>query len=201
MIRWLERVPGLGAREASPARPAKTSARLRCSIPCMLSVLNTIVLTKALRRTIKFLHTLGAVGFMGGMAALAVVVITAPVGASGYAPLIGGTAKVAAWLVAPSMILTVVSGLLAMLMNPAFYEALWVWVKAATGILILEGGLHVLGPLQDEAKRVAATPDAHANPASVASLLAAEGNTLWVLLAVSAANIALGVWRPRLPKI
>jgi hypothetical protein len=35
----------------------------------------------------------------------------------------------------------------------------------------------------------------------MARLLNSEENTLWLLLAVSVANIALGVWRPRLPKI
>lgn len=154
----------------------------------------------ALRRTVKFLHTAGAAGFMGGMAALAVVVVAAPasIGTAGYAPLIGAMAKIAAWVVAPSMILTVISGLLAMLTNPAFYDVAWVWAKAATGLLVLEGGLHILGSFQEEAR--GANAPAAADPASVTSLLTAEGNTLWVLITVSAANIALGVWRPRLPK-
>ncbi len=156
-----------------------------------------------MRRLLKFLHTLGAAGFMGAVAALAVVVILAPASIStvGYIPLMDAMAKIAAWIIAPSMVLTVVSGLLAMAANPAYQDAGWVWAKAATGILILEGGLHVVGPIQEEAKRSAGALAGSPDPASVASLLTAEGNTLWLLLAVSAANIALGVWRPRLPKI
>ena len=159
--------------------------------------MNPPVLKLALRRLLKVLHTLGAVGFMGGMAALAVVVVGAPAAAqgAGYAPLTAAMAKVAAWVVGPSMVVTVVSGLLAMAANPAFYEAGWVWVKAATGILVLEGGLHVLGPIQEEAKRAASA--LAGNPENVARLMTSEANTLWVLIAVSAANIVLGVWRPR----
>lgn len=162
--------------------------------------MNAVALTKALRRIVKVLHTLGAAGFMGGMGALVVMVLLAPasIGTPGYAPMIGAMAKIAAWVVAPSMILTVISGLLAMAVNPAFYDVAWVWAKAATGILILEGGLHVLGPIQEEAKRGSGAAAA-SDPGSVTTMLTAEGNTLWVLLAVSAANVVLGVWRPRLP--
>lgn len=139
---------------------------------------------------------------MGGLAALAVVLVLAPpsVGAAAHLPLVSATATIAAWIVGPSMVLTVISGLLAMAANPGFHDAGWVWVKAATGILVLEGGLHVLGPIQEEAKRAAGALAAGPGPASVARLVTAEANTLWVLLAVSAANVALAIWRPRLPK-
>jgi hypothetical protein len=156
-----------------------------------------------LRRLLKFLHTVAAAGLTGAIAALAIVLILAPgsIGAAGYVPLMATMAKVAAWTIGPSMVLTVVSGLLSMAATPVFYDAGWVWIKAGTGLLVLEGGLHVLGPLQEEAKRGAGALSGRLNPADVATLFTAESNTLWVLLAVSVANIALGVWRPRLPKI
>jgi hypothetical protein len=143
------------------------------------------------RRLLKFLHTLAASGLTGAIAALAVVMILAPASTSapGYLPIM------------VSMVLTIITGLLSIAATPGFQDAGWVWAKAATGILILEGGLHVLGPIQDEAKRgadaLASGPDA----GGAASLLTSEVNTLWVLLAVSIANIALGVWRPRFPRI
>ncbi len=156
-----------------------------------------------MRRLLKFLHTLGAAGLTGAIAALAVVLILAPTSSSAAAEvaIMAVMAKTAAWIIGPSMVATVVTGLLAMLATPVFYDAGWVWLKAATGLLVLEGGLHVLGPLQEEAKRGASALASGADPASVAHLFSAESNTLWVLLAVSVANIALGVWRPRLPKI
>lgn len=140
---------------------------------------------------------------MGATAALAVVMILAPASnsAAGYVPLVVALAKIAAWILGPSMVLTVISGLLAMAVSSAFQEAGWVWAKAATGVLILEGSLHILGPIQDEARRGAGALAANADPASVASLFTSEANSLLLLLAVSVVNIALGVWRPRLPKI
>ncbi len=149
-----------------------------------------------MRRLLKFLHTLGAAGLTGGLAALAVAIVLAPppMSAAGAAPWWEAMAKIAAWVIGPSMVLTVVAGLLAIAATPAFHDAGWAWAKAATGVLILEGCLHVLGPIQEASKH-------GADPGGVAVLLKAEGGTLWVLLAVSVANIALGVWRPRLPKI
>lgn len=138
---------------------------------------------------------------MGAAAALAIVLMlaSASIGTAGYAPMLLATAKIAAWVIGPSMVLTIVSGLLAMVASPGFHDAGWVWAKAATGILILQGGLHVLGPIQEEAKRAASALASGADAASAARLLEAEVNTLWLLLAVSVANIALGVWRPRFP--
>ncbi len=156
-----------------------------------------------MRRLFKFLHTLAAAGLTGGIAALAVVVILAPasIGTVSYVPIMVAMAKIAAWVIGPSLVLTVVTGLLAMVANPAYYEAGWVWAKAATGLALLEGGLRIIGPLQDEAKRAGAALASASNAADLASLLTSEENTLWLLLAVSVANIALGVWRPRFQKI
>jgi hypothetical protein len=139
---------------------------------------------------------------MGAVAALAVILFLAPssINSAGYVPVVVGMAKIAAWIVGPSMILIVVSGLLSMAITPAFQDAGWVWAKAATGILLLEGGLTVLGPLQEEARRTASALPGSQDPALLARLIAAEGGTMWVLLAVSAINIALGVWRPRFAK-
>ena len=49
-----------------------------------------------------------------------------------------------------------------------------------------------MGPIQEEAKRGAGALVGVSHPVSVARLMTAEANTLWVLLAVSVANIALG---------
>ncbi len=156
-----------------------------------------------MRRLLKFLHTVGAVGLMGGMAVVAVVLLVASpsIGPAAYGFLMDALAKVAAWVILPSMTVTVVAGLLSVAVTPGFHDAGWVWAKAATGILIFEGALHVVGPLQEEAKRGAGAIAAAIDPASVARLFTSERNTLWVLIAVSAANIALGVWRPRFPRI
>jgi hypothetical protein len=137
------------------------------------------------------------------MASLAVLISVAPppTSAAAYASMLRAMADILGWIFLPSLVATLIAGLLAIAVNYAYHEAGWAWLKAATGILIFEGGLHVLGPIQEEAKRTAAALGGSFDPAAIAKLFDGERNTLWVLLAVSAANIALGVWRPRLPRI
>ena len=136
---------------------------------------------------------------MGAVAALAAILFLTPasIGTAGYGPVLLAMANIAAWIIGPSMVLIVLSGLGSMAITPGFQDAGWVWAKAATGILLLEGGLHVMGPLQEEAKRAASALASSADPALATRLIDAEGGTLWLLLAVSVFNIALGVWRPR----
>ncbi len=156
-----------------------------------------------MRRLLKFLHTLGAVGLTGAMAAVAIAMIAPPaqVGTAGYVLLMAALAKIAAWIILPSMALTLVAGLLAIGVNPALHDSGWAWTKAATGILIFEGALHVVGPIQEEARRGATALAGSHDVASVAKLFTSERGTLVLLLAVSVVNIALGVWRPRFPRI
>lgn len=139
---------------------------------------------------------------MGAVVALAVVLMLAPtsIDTPGHVPFLVATSKIAAWIIGPSMVVTIVTGLLAMVATPAFQDVGWAWAKAATGILILQAGLHVIGPIQEEAKRAAGALADGSDAASTTRLIEAEVNTLWVLLAVSIANVALGVWRPRFPK-
>jgi uncharacterized membrane protein len=153
-----------------------------------------------MRRLLKFLHTMGAIGLMGAMACLLVLVIVAPPPTSlaEYASLYGAMAKIASWILFPSLALTLVGGLLAMAWNNAFLEAGWVWAKLGTGVLIFEGGLvYVQGPIKEEAERSAAALAGHPDAAIPLGSYGAEPYSLWLLLAVAAANVVLGVWRPR----
>lgn len=137
---------------------------------------------------------------MGSLACLLVLSIRAPRPESlaGYALLRDGMADVAAWIVLPSLLLTLVPGLLALAFTRAFHNAGWAWIKAATGILVFAGGLHALAPLQDEARRSADALAGRLDPSALTGVSEGEKGTLWVLLVVSAANVVLGVWRPRL---
>jgi len=156
-----------------------------------------------LRRLLKFLHTIGAIGLMGAMASLVVIMTVAPAPTSlvGQAAVMGAMAQIASWVFMPSLVLTLIPGLLAIAVTPGFHDAGWVWAKAATGILIFEGGLHVLGPIQAAGRSSADALAGRLDPVVVARMFAADRNTLWVLLAVALANVALGVWRPRFPQI
>lgn len=157
-----------------------------------------------MRRLLKFLHTMGAIGLMGSMASLLVMLSYAPPPTSldGYALMRGAMGAVATWIFFPSLGFTLVAGLLAIGLNRGFHNAGWAWVKLATGILIFEGGfVSVLGPMQDEAERSAAALAGEVDPATLAGALGPERNTLWVLLAVATVNVVLGIWRPRLTRL
>lgn len=154
-----------------------------------------------MRRMMKFLHTMGAIGLMGAMASLVVLLglTPSPSALAGYALMRGAIAAVATWIVLPSLALTLVSGLLAIALNPVFQNAGWAWAKLASGILLFEYGfVGVQGPMQREAERSAAALLGQVDPGTLAGSLRAETGTLWVLLVVATANVVFGIWRPRL---
>jgi uncharacterized membrane protein len=154
-----------------------------------------------MRFVLKFLHTMGAIGMMGAMAALGVMLLYAPpaTALAEYAALRTATGAVATWVFMPSLGVTLIAGLLAIAASPAFHNAGWAWVKAASGILLFESGfVGVLGPMQREAEDSAKALAGTFDPALLGASLGAEKMTIWILLAVSVANVVLGVWRPRL---
>ncbi len=143
---------------------------------------------------------------MGAMACLLAILSFAPAptpnSLAGQAAVMGAMAHIATWVFFPSLAVTLVAGLLAIAVTPGYHEAGWAWAKAATGILIFEGGLlYVLGPIQAAARTSAGALAGQVTPAAVARTVTAERNTLWVLLLIALANVALGVWRPRFPRI
>jgi hypothetical protein len=146
---------------------------------------------------------MGAIGLMGAIACLLVLMSLTPPPSSlaGYALMRGAMAEIGKWIFLPSFVLTLIPGLLAIAVNRAFHNAGWAWVKAATGILIFMGGLHALAPIQEEAERSAAALAGQADPATITGPDVQEQGTLWVLLIVSTANVALGIWRPRLTRV
>jgi hypothetical protein len=155
-----------------------------------------------LRRSIKFLHTMGSIGFMGSLAALLVLAKLAPPPASleGYALIRSVQAQIASGIVLPCIALTLVPGLAAIGVTQAFHNAGWAWLKAATGVLVFAGGLHAIAPIQDEARYAAEALAGKLDPTTLTGVSGGEITTLWVLLFVSTANVALGVWRPRLSR-
>lgn len=157
-----------------------------------------------MRRLLKFLHTMGSAGLLGAMASLVVMLSLAPAPSAlaGYTATRGAMGAVATWIFLPALAVTLMSGLLAMALNRAFLNAGWAWVKLATGVLMFEGGLvYVQGPMKQEAEQSARALTGLVDPAVLAVSLAGERGTLWVLLAVATANVALGIWRPRILRI
>ena len=94
------------------------------------------------------------------------------------------------------------AGLLAIAVNRAYQSAGWAWAKLATGILIFEWGFAgIQGPMQQEAELSARALAGEVDVTTLAQSLDAEQGSLWVLLAIATANVALGIWRPRLTRI
>src|SRR6201994_2348695 len=150
-----------------------------------------------MRRLMKFLHTMGAIGLMGAMVCLVVLLAWTPAPASidQYALMRGAMGSIATWVFMPSLALTLIAGLLAIGVNRAYHNAGWAWVKLATGILVFEWGFTaILGPMQDEAEQSARALAGQVDVASLAGSLGAERNSLWVMLAVATANVVLGIW-------
>ncbi|MBV9825299.1 MAG: hypothetical protein JO001_06460 [Alphaproteobacteria bacterium] len=157
-----------------------------------------------MRRLMKFLHTMGAIGLMGAMACLLVMLhfTPNPSALSEYARMRAAMGGIATWIFFPSLALTLIAGLLAIAFSPVYQNAGWAWIKLASGILVFEWGfVAILGPMQQEAELSARAVSHQADPAILAGSLGAEWNSLWVMLAVATANVILGIWRPRLSRL
>jgi hypothetical protein len=153
-----------------------------------------------MRRLLKFLHTLAAIGFAGGLAAYMLVLTGAPEvsSVSEYAALRASLVPVTKWLLMPSMLLGLISGLLAMAVSPTFQNAPWVWAKALSGILIFEAGLSAIdAPIRSAAAASAQAVAGEVDPRILADLVRDEWGAWWALLGLAVANVALAIWRPR----
>ena len=154
-----------------------------------------------MRRLMKFLHTIGAIGLMGAMVCLVLLLgfTPAPTSLSEYALMRAAMGGIATWIFMPSLALTLIAGLLAIGVNKAYHSAGWAWAKLASGILVFEGSFTaILGPLQEEAELGVNAVGGKVDVATLSASMTAERNALWVLLAVATANVILGIWRPKL---
>jgi hypothetical protein len=157
-----------------------------------------------MRRLIKFLHTMGAIGLTGAMACLLVLLSFTPEPASlsEYALMRAAMGGIATFIFLPSLGLTLVAGLLAIALNRAYHSAGWAWAKLLSGVLVFEWGFAAIqGPMQQEAELSARALAHEVDPATLAATLGAEWKSLWVMLALAAVNVILGIWRPRFVRL
>ncbi|KGE04411.1 hypothetical protein [Pseudohaliea rubra] len=153
-----------------------------------------------MRKTLKFLHTLGAIGYAGAAAALLVLhaQLPAPEDLERFAALRMAMGAVAQLILLPSIAVVLVSGLLAMAFNPAFHNAGWVWLKLIFGVLVFEGTLvSVQAPMERAALQAEAALAGDVPVAELLAPLGPEWGSLWVVLLLAVFNVVLGVWRPR----
>ncbi|MEL7022501.1 MAG: DUF2269 family protein [Pseudomonadota bacterium] len=152
------------------------------------------------RKTVKILHTIAAIGYTGGIAAYMVALISAPeiTDLQQHLMLRSNIAMISNWLIIPSMLIVVVSGLLSMVVHHPFTNAPWVWAKALSGLLILEATLASIDAPADDAKRaVEKAINGEIDLQTLENLVRDEWGALYTLLAISIANVILGIWRPR----
>jgi uncharacterized membrane protein len=154
---------------------------------------------RLLPRSLKILHTLGAVGTLGALAACLVLVMTAPrEPLTAYAAVRVGIATIARFLLVPSLMLVLLSGLLSLAANTAYLDAGWAWVKALLGVTMFEGTLlSVAGSARRAAELAALAASGSPDPVALAEAVRTERGGLWLMIALSVANIVLGIWRPR----
>lgn len=154
-----------------------------------------------MRRILKFLHTMSSIGFAGGLAAYMLILVSSPdiTSLDVHASLRASLALVSKWLIVPSMLVVVLSGLLAMGLHFPFHEKPWVWVKALTGILIFEATLASIdAPAEQAAAATARAVAGEIDAETLARLVRNEWGAWWTLLGLSALNVGLAIWRPRL---
>ena len=147
------------------------------------------------RRTLKALHEISAIGIGGGLAACLVITLTAPqLPPAEFPGALHAMAIIARYVLVPSLVVVLITGLLAIAATRGFHDAGWAWVKALLGLSLFEATLVRVGASDKQALLASAAND----PVSLASLLHSERNTLILLLALSIANVVLAVWRPKL---
>jgi hypothetical protein len=152
-----------------------------------------------LKQTLKFVHELGTVGFMGSFAAYLVLVAVADQKSPAeYAALRAGIAAIAKYILMPSLAMVLITGLASIAVHRPFMEQRWVWVKALLGITVFEGTLGAVGAAQRGADLAAKVAAGEAGMEVMADVLRAERMGAYILLTLALVNVVLAVWRPRL---
>jgi hypothetical protein len=156
-----------------------------------------------LKRLIKILHEIGAAGVMGSFAACLLLELKGPTQPLvAYAAVRQAIAAITQWLLLPSLVIVLLSGLLAMAVTSAFQNAAWAWIKALLGLSVFEGTLVTISASARRAAELAAmATSGQGDAAELAQTLRTEWGGLWLLLALSLVNIVLAVWRPRLYQV
>lgn len=154
-----------------------------------------------MRYWLKFGHSMAAMALLGSLAALLVVYQQLPVPADNlevYAQLRVAMERITTLVTLPSLVASIVLGLLSMAFVSGFHNAPWAWAKLLTGVLMLEGSLlGIQGPIQREATRALAAMSDLAWVEQLGSTVIAEQRSIWAVGAVATVNVILGVWRPR----
>lgn len=155
-----------------------------------------------MRQFMKFLHTLASCGLIGALLGYANVLIYAPQDtARSYAEVRQTIGALCNYLLLPSLAVALITGLLSMAVHKPFQDKRWAWFKALLGLSMFESTLAIVqakaNSAADLAVKIAAGED---KSADLATAISSEWTALGAILALSIANIVLGVWRPSLTR-
>jgi uncharacterized membrane protein len=161
-----------------------------------------MISTVNMKKFLKIVHQIAAAGLLGALSAYLVLVLKAPGETpTEFAAIRHGIQLVSKWIVMPSLLLVLVSGLLSMAVHRPFMNAGWVWLKAVLGISMFEGTLLAVQSNAERGARLASRAlEGAGDPAQLADLLRHERAGLWTIVLLSIANVVIGVWRPRLAR-
>jgi hypothetical protein len=153
-----------------------------------------------MRKALKVLHSLASCGLIGSLLAYAVLLVFAPQeSAQQYADMRRTIAAICDYILIPSLGVALVTGLLAMMVQRAFQEMRWVWLKALLGLAMFEASLAVVQSKAGVAATLAAQVAAGAAPReNLDVVLSSEWTTLIAITVLSVAQVVVGVWRPPL---
>jgi hypothetical protein len=157
-----------------------------------------------MRKTIKILHSLASCGLIGGLAAYMIVLLWAPQATPDqYADIRQTIAALSDYVLIPSLGVALVTGLVAMMVQRAFQDMRWVWVKAVLGLAMFEATLAVIQSKAAYAAQVSrqiadGAETQEALTAALNAALSSEWTSLIAIMALSVAQVVLGVWRPAL---
>ncbi|MBS0241363.1 MAG: DUF2269 family protein [Proteobacteria bacterium] len=155
-----------------------------------------------MRKALKFIHTVASCGLVGALAGYAIVLLWAPQDTPrAYADVRQSISLLSSYLLLPSLGVALVSGLFAMAAHRAFLDTRWAWLKAILGLSTFEATLAIVQGKSTSAAVAAAKIAAGEGGAAVAELadvISNEWLSLGLIMALSMAQIAIGVWRPRM---
>jgi uncharacterized membrane protein len=149
---------------------------------------------------LKLLHLVAAIGYVGALAVLLLLSLTADDStALAFAAARRTTLTIAQTIGLPSLVLLLLTGMLLTTTQPALLEARWLWAKALLGMLV--GGIALL-VVQPAVMRAAALAqmslDGSPSFRSLEAALGTERIGVGINLLLCLAAMALAVWRPRL---
>jgi len=153
-----------------------------------------------MKKLLKVVHTLGAIGLTGAAAVHLLLLYTGPAPAPTpeFVTTRDALAIITGWVLLPSLVLVLISGLLAIAAHPPFGNFAWVWIKALLSLSIFQTTLMLVhGPVKDNAAAAAQAVAGELDPSVLADALQNEAGALWVVLVVCVMNIVLAIWRPR----